>query len=115
MQGVAALVLEIALAYPRAAHQQVAERLPVPGQRHALGIDDFHVDTKNGAPGPHLYRAQRSGIQPLVLELERAHRAKRTHLGHAPGVQHLHAIVILEAVYHRRRTGRPANDHALQL
>ena len=39
-------------------------------------------------------------------------RAERAHLGHAPGVQHLHVVALLEGAHHRRRAGRAADDRA---
>jgi hypothetical protein len=48
----------------------------------------------------------------LAFELREA--ADRAHLGHAPGMQHLDAVFLLEALGHRRRRGRAADRQPLQ-
>ena len=55
-----------------------------------------------------------SGDCVEVLVLQRAQRAQRRHLGHAPGMQHLDAVLLLEGVDHGRRAGRAADHGALQ-
>ena len=41
-------------------------------------------------------------------------RAERRHLGHAPCMDHLHAVVVLEGAQHGRRTGRAADHRAIE-
>ena len=41
--------VEIFAAHPMAAHQKIAERLAVPRQFAALGVDDLHVRAASGA------------------------------------------------------------------
>ena len=57
---------------------------------------------------------QRRGIGMAMLLLGLRERADRAHLGHAPGMHDLDAVFILEAVDHRRRAGRAADDEPLQ-
>src|SRR5882672_6547360 len=113
-QWIAALALEITLDDPRAAHLQVAEGLAVPRQLLAVLADDAHVDAEKRAP---LLALELCAIRlaPLhVLRLEGGGGAERAHLGHAPCMQHAHAVLFLESVEHCRRTGRAADHHALE-
>ena len=50
----------------------------------------------------------------MVLGLELAQRAQGRQLRHAPGVDHLHAVVVLERADHGRRAGRAADHGALE-
>src|SRR5688572_13459005 len=114
LQRIAALALEIALDHPRPAHLQVAERLAVPRQLAAVLVHDAVVDAENRAPLLALDRLALALRQLLLPRLERASGAERTHLGHPPGMQHLHAVLVLEGTDHRRRTRRAADHHALE-
>ncbi len=42
-------------------------------------------------------------------------RAQRRRLGHAPGMQHLHAVIVLEFLDHRARTGRSADHDTVEI
>ncbi len=100
---------------PGAAHQQVAERLAVPRQFLARVVHDLHVHAEDRAALLVLDRRTAASLASARwLDLKRADRAERAHLGHAPGVQHLHAVVFLEGSDHRRRAGRAADDGAAQ-
>ena len=73
------------------AHQQLAGRLAVPRQLLAVGADDLHVDAEHraallGLDREALLRVRQSRVPGLTA----CRRAERAHLGHAPGVQHLH-------------------------
>jgi hypothetical protein len=50
--------------------------------------------------------------QVAVLRLDRAQGSKRAHFGHAPGVDDIHAVVVLESLGDGARAGRPADHHA---
>ncbi len=52
--------------------------------------------------------------QLVVHGIERADRADRAHLGHAPAVQHLDPVLELEGRDHRGRHGGAADHHALE-
>ena len=78
----------------------------------AVLADDLHVDAEHRAALLGLHRHALLGAQRLVLGLQRARGAQRAHLGHAPGVQHLHVVALLEGAHHRRRAGRAADDGA---
>ena len=111
-ERVAALALEVVGDDPRSAHQQLARGLAVVRQLLAVFADDLHVDAEHRAPLLGLHRHALVGAESLVLGLQRAHRAERAHLGHAPGVQHLHVVALLEGAHHRRRARRAADDRA---
>ena len=53
--------------------------------------------------------------QAGVFRLHGAERAERAHLGHAPGVDHLDAVVVLELLRHRARRRRAADHDALEV
>ena len=111
----AASPLKYSLDDPRPAHQQVAGGLAVPGQLLAVVVDDLHVDAEDGAALLLeqalllLVRRARS-----VLGLQRAQRAERRHLGHAPGVDAPRRRTRPAACDHRRRAGRAADHRALE-
>ena len=69
---------------------QVAEGLAVPRQLAAVVVDDLHVDAEDRAAllVLQIACAPRRGSS-RCFALQRAQRAERAHLGHAPGVQHL--------------------------
>src|SRR4051812_34525019 len=114
LQRIAALPLEQALNHPGAAYLQDAEGLAVPRQFATILVDDADVDAEEHAT---LLVLQLEAVfrAPLaVLRLEGGDGAERAHLGHAPGMQHLHAEVLLEGADHGRRARRAADDDALQ-
>ena len=49
-----------------------------------------------------------------LVRLQRARRPDRAHLGHAPGVADLDAVIVLEGADHLRRAGRAADADELQ-
>ncbi len=109
-----ALALEVAVHDPGAAHQQVAIALAVPGLVGAVAVDDAHVHAIDGEALllQDLHLLVLGQLQLLVLE--RAQRAQRAHLGHAPGMQHLHAELVLEGRDHGRWAGGAADHRALE-
>jgi hypothetical protein len=111
-ERIAAFALEVVRDDPRAAHHQLARGLAVARQLLAVVADDLHVDAEHGAALLGLHRHALFGAQSFVLGLERAGRAERAHLGHSPGVQHLHAVAFLEGLHHRGRACRAADDGA---
>ena len=113
-QGVTTLAFEIRPHHPRPLDMQVAKSFAVPGQVIAFGIDNLHVHAKNRAP---LLQADLHFVgfgQVLVLIFKRAQGAQRAHLRHAPGVQYLDTVVVIEGGDHGRRAGRAANHRALE-
>ena len=114
LQRIAALALEVRIGGPWPLHQQVAKGLAVIGQGLAIGIDDLHVDTEDHTTLLGLHRILRLLVGIDVLGLERGDRAERAHLGHAPGVQHLDAEILLERPDHRGRAGRTADHRGAQ-
>ncbi|TSE37786.1 hypothetical protein Tfont_00784 [Tepidimonas fonticaldi] len=100
--------------HPGAAHHQFALGHAVPRQFAPVRIDDLHVDAKDRPPLLEadfhlLFLGQRQ-----VLVLQRAQRAQRAQLRHAPSVQHLHPVLLAEGGDHRRRAGRATDDRALE-
>src|SRR5687767_7956801 len=113
-QHLAAFALEVAAGDPRPAHHQVAEALAVPRQLAALFVDDLHLDAEDAAALLRLDGELRLRVELGLPGLERADRAQGTHLGHAPGMEHAHAVVLLEAADHGSGAGRPADDGAVE-
>ncbi len=106
-------VLEVALRDPRAPDLQLAHRDSVPRRRPGLPDD------------PCLHEGQRQALarpQPVLLRvrsrrllwLEAAHRPDGRHLGHAPGVDHLEVVPLLEGLDHGLRSCRSPHHHGLQ-
>src|SRR5512145_150640 len=108
LQRIAALALEVAARDPRPAHHQVAEALAVPGQFLAFLVHDLHLDAEQAPALLRLHRELAAAVERRLARFQRAHGAKRAHLGHAPGMEHLYAVVVLEGADHRRRAGRAA-------
>src|SRR6185437_16745021 len=96
-QGIAALAFEIAFGDPGSADQQIAERLAVPGQLLAGAVDDLELDAVERAA---LLAFDRQPVLEALVPmsgLELRGGAERTHLGHAPGMQHLDPVVGFES------------------
>ena len=90
----------------RAADLQPAESLAVP--REARGPRRRSPSSRRRrADGPASpgYRAGRRSGRPAMFRLQRAERADRRHLGHAPGVHDLDVVAVLELLDHRARAG----------
>ena len=105
---------EIGLRYRGTADLQPAKRLAVPRQFLAGIVGDLHLNAE---------RRIALGLQDIEpglagelgeRRLQRGQRADRAHLGHAPGVAHLHAHVE-ERLDHRARHRRAAADHHAQM
>src|SRR5688500_7083009 len=111
LERVAALAFEVAFDHPRTPHLQVAERLAVPWQLASILVDDAQIHAEDGAALLRLERLALRFLKIRLTGLEGARGAERAHLGHAPGVQHLHAEVVLERANHRRRARRAADHH----
>src|SRR5579863_3019587 len=85
-QYVSAFALEIAVRNPPSAHQEVAECDAVPWQLRAGTVDDFHVNAWDGAALLAFDSRNIRCRRVAVFGLELRQRAKRAHLGHAPGM-----------------------------
>src|SRR6516225_3798312 len=94
----------------RPTHLEAAERPAIPGQLLAGIISDLHLHHERRMSLQLLDDETRFADKPGVFRLECAYGAQRAHLGHAPGVHHLDAVVLLEAPGHRARAGGAA-DH----
>ncbi len=99
----------------RAAHLQAPEGLAVPRQRLAGVVGDLHVDAERRMALLHLDVELRLAGERGIFRLHGAERAERAHLGHAPGVDHLDAVDVLEGLGHGARAGRAADHHALEI
>src|SRR5690606_8106522 len=111
-QRIATLPLEVLLDHPGPASEQVAEGLAVPGHLLVVVVGDLEVD-----PEDHVALLLEDLLLLLlgqleVLALQAAERAERRGLGHAPGVDDFHAVLVLEGPDHGRRAGRAADDRA---
>ncbi len=88
---------------------QIAEGLAVPRQLVAVAVDDLHLHAVDGAALALEHLLPGFVRQAVVLAHQLAGGAQRRHLGHAPGVDHLHAERIERADHGRR--ARRAADH----
>ncbi len=111
-QDVLAMTVVIAVDDPGTADQQFARGLAVPGQFLAVRPDDLHVDAIDGAALFGEDGVAILALQPLLTALQRADGAQGRHLGHAPGVQHLHVVLLVEGAQHGGRAGRAADHRA---
>ena len=112
LQRVAAFTLEVGRQDPGPAHIHVTGGRAVPGQFDAVFAHDLHVHAVDRAALRGHHRQALFGRLPHVRRLECGDRADRAHLGHAPGVDHLHVVVVEERLDHRRRAGRAADGAA---
>ena len=114
-EGVRALAAEIALDHRRPAHFQPADGHPVARQLASAAVDDLHLHAEGRMALAHFVIEFLLMRQIGRLGRRRTQRAKRTHLGHAPGMDHLDAVLGLEGLDHRARAGRAADQHSLQI
>ena len=106
---------EVLVNDPGATHQQVTKRAAIPRQFLAFAVDNFHVHAVHDSALLQTDLEAARIVQCKLLVLERASRAQRGHLCHAPGMQHLHAVGVLERGQHGGRAGRAADDGAVEL
>ncbi len=111
VEDLAALALEVGAGHRRAAHHQAAEGLAVARQLRARIVDDLHLDAERRVPRRLLDVEPGIAREIGVFGLQRAQRADRAHLRHAPGMHHLGAIDVAELLRHGARAGRAADDH----
>ena len=76
-------------------------------------IDQAQVDAEERPALLAFQREARLLVQLLVLRQQHAGGAHRAHLGHAPGVDHAGAVLLLPRHDHRRRARRAADHHLL--
>ena len=95
---------------------QVPEGLAVPRQRIVVVIGDLQVDGEGHAAllelDGQIHRPPSRSSRPPLSVAERAERAR---FRHAPGMDHLGVVVLLERLDHGRRAGRPADHDPLQV
>ena len=93
-------MFEIFFDNPRPFDQQIAIGFAVVGLFFATVVHDFEIDAKNRPPllqaNFHLFVFR----QIKVLDFQGAQGAQGAELGHAPSVQHFHAILVIESVDH---------------
>jgi hypothetical protein len=106
-ERVAALVAEIAAQDERSAHVEVPGGLAVVRELAALAVDDLDVDAEHRTALPRRQRDLGIGIEAFVPSLRIVDRAHRTHLGHAPSVQHADAELVAQRPDHRGRAAAP--------
>ena len=99
---------------PPAAHQKIAEARAVPRQLVARAVDDLKIDAGDDAALLAFEGKQRRGIRGAMLAFELRKGADRAHLGHAPGMKDLDAVILLEALDHCRRASRAADHQTFQ-
>ena len=107
--------LEIGPRDGKAAHLDAAEGLAVPRQRLVGIVGDLHLDAERRVALLLLHVQQRVAREVRQLRLDRADGAERAHLGHAPGVEHLNAVILFEGLDHGARAGRAADHDAFQI
>ena len=81
----------------------------------AVVIHNFEIQTKDGTP---LFHANFHFLfigQAQVLVFQGAHGTQRAEFGHAPCMQHLNAIQVIEGINHGGRARRATNDGSLQM
>ena len=108
-------MFEVLAQHPGAFDQQVAIGFAVVRELLTCIVNDLHVNAENRTALLHTDFHLRIGRQSQVLVFECAQRTQRTHLGHAPGVKHVHLVVIAEGVDHGWRAGRAANHSPCQV
>ena len=101
----------VATEHPWATHLELAEGLPVTGQRIAFLIHDLHLHAVDGPPLPNLNVVALLGRRCPLLRLEHVDRPDGAHFRHAPTLPHLDTKLLVERLYHRARHRSPADDH----
>ena len=96
-------------------HFQAPEGLAVPGQFDAVVVGDLHLDAEGRVALLCLEPQLLLPLEMLVFGLDAAERAERAHFRHAPGMNDLDAVFVLERLRDRRRAGRAADDHAVEV
>src|SRR5262249_12852233 len=98
---------------PGTAHIELAARLAIVRLKLSLGIDELHLDAIERPPLHRLPRELLVLGAALELRLQRPERSHGAQLRHAPALKRGNAVFLLEALDHRRRRGRAADQDAL--
>src|SRR5262245_46457182 len=109
------ILLKVGPGHAWSAYLEAARGLAVPGQPLAGIVGDFHLDHERRLPLFLLNVEPRVSRQGGVFGLEGAGGAERAHFGHAPGVDHLDAIDVLENFGYGAGAGRAADDDLLEM
>src|SRR5262249_13650359 len=98
-----AVAFHVALHDPRPAHHQVARDAAVLRQVVAGIVDDLHLAAEHRAAGLGGDGEALGVGQAALAAVETRRRAERAHLGHAPALHDLDAMLFPEALDHRDR------------
>ena len=115
VEHMAAGALEVATGHCSAAHEQAAGGLAVARQLFAVIVNDGEFDAEGRAALLHLLLHARVDIGVLHAGRQRAERAKRRGFGHAPGVDDVHFVVLLEGAQDAFRDGGAADQDFLEI
>ena len=97
------------------AHFQPSEGLAIAGQLLVFILDDLHLDAERRVPLLHLHIQALLTRENSTFRFQRPQRSQGTHFGHAPGMAHGHAIVILKCPNHFTWACGPADNDSLQV
>ena len=105
VQDFAAFALEIRAGDRHATHLQPPGGLAVPGQPFAGIVGELELDGEGRMADRLLHVELFLALQIGIHAPQCAHAAKRAGFGHAPGVDDLDAVFVLELLRHGARAG----------
>ncbi|MNV35913.1 hypothetical protein D3C71_1273740 [compost metagenome] len=108
-QGITTVALEVRGDDPGAANHQFARGFAVTGKFLAILADDLHIDAVHDPALFSLQGAAFGAVHREVPGLGGTNGPERAQLGHAPNMQHLYVVAVLEGRHHGRGAGRAAD------